>query len=72
MDFNTDFFASLNLSWEGDLEDGADQGVGLKDSVLDSCVIGSVADAVNVKIPDIELDDISCLQNFHAVGSHTT
>lgn len=71
MDTNTSDLTGLDGSWEGDLEDGADQGVRLKDSVHESCAIGSVGDAMDVEIPDIELDDVSCLQNFHCVGGGT-
>ena len=71
VDVDGDFFASLDLTWEGNLKNRSDLGVWLQDRVAEGTAISAVADTADVKVPDVELDSAGGLKHLHGVSSLT-
>ena len=64
-------FSRLYVTWEFNLKDGANQGVGLSNAELEGSTTRSVVSTLDGEIPDIELHDICHSHDFHSVGGST-
>jgi len=65
-------FARLHVTWEFNLKDGANQGVGLRYAEFEDSTTRSVVSTLDGEIPDIELHDICHSYNFHSVNGIAT